>query len=322
MMASDRAPHRRPAQLAQSPTPVGHWSRAFRPVLMAYGPRPRRATYRRRSVNRETQALELQDYIRAARRRWWPLAAFALLGVLIRLLTAPKQGAAAPTNYRAVHSLLNSGDTYEASGEVGTVPFDQVAMFVRVGDVPKRAAATLGFTGSPLALASRGEGHQRGDNRPDRDRRHVDRPCRSRANRRHVRVGNHQVPRGTITAEALDFIPDATAVLVMSRLGRTSITAASRAAELIRYGGATNVAVGLSDAGVPPGSRYYYGSDGASSKVRRRWSRRRPAPQPQTPRAAARAAPNDPWAGLDSTSTTTPPDRGTQSGVDWPRQGR
>ena len=85
-------------------------------------------------------------------------------------------------------------------------------------------------------------------------------------------------PPLSVTAEALEFIPDASAVLVMSRLGRTSVNAAERAAELVRYGGASNVAVGLSDTGTQNTKRYrrygYYYYRGGGGSGRKGWPRR------------------------------------------------
>lgn len=104
-------------------------------------------------------------------------------------------------------------------------------------------------------------------------------------------------PPLSVTAEALEFIPDASAVLIMARLGRTSVSAAERAAELVRYGGASNVAVGLSDTGAHNSKRYrrygYYYYRGGE-KGRKGWPRRSTRTQPvQKPLA-------DVFAQLDS----------------------
>lgn len=64
----------------------------------------------------------------------------------------------------------------------------------------------------------------------------------------------------SLTAEALEFVPDATVGLLMARVGRTSVAQATRAAELMRFGDASQVAVVLTDAGRPSRRRYtYYG---------------------------------------------------------------
>ena len=77
---------------------------------------------------------------------------FALIGVLIGYATTPPAEANA-TNYIATHSLLYAGNPSDTGGANGTVPFSQVPIFVRIGEVPKRAATTLGYSGSPLTLA-------------------------------------------------------------------------------------------------------------------------------------------------------------------------
>jgi len=83
------------------------------------------------------------------------LVSFALIGVLIGYATTPPAGANATTNYIATHSLLSAGDPSDAGGAGGTVSFSQVPVFVRIGEVPKRAATALGYSGSPLTLAAR-----------------------------------------------------------------------------------------------------------------------------------------------------------------------
>ncbi|CAB5007490.1 MAG: AAA family ATPase [Actinobacteria bacterium] len=110
-------------------------------------------------------------------------------------------------------------------------------------------------------------------------------------------------PPLSVSAEALEFISDATAVLVMARLGHTSIAAASRAADLLRYGGASNTVIGLSDTGSQAGAKYYgyYGYYNEKSAAKRsRFSRGKAAiladhraVQEPEPRDEA----TDPWAG-------------------------
>jgi Mrp family chromosome partitioning ATPase len=52
-----------------------------------------------------------------------------------------------------------------------------------------------------------------------------------------------------VTTEALEFVPVAKVVVLVGRLGHTVTTAAERAGELIRFGGAEQIAVTLTDAG-------------------------------------------------------------------------
>ena len=98
--------------------------------------------------------MDLQNFIRVAQRRWWLLVSFALIGVLIGYATTPPAGANATTTYIATHSLLSAGDPSDAGGAGGTVSFSQVPVFVRIGEVPKRAATALGYSGSPVTLAA------------------------------------------------------------------------------------------------------------------------------------------------------------------------
>ena len=56
-------------------------------------------------------------------------------------------------------------------------------------------------------------------------------------------------PPLVVTTEALEFVPASKVVLLIGRIGRTATTAAERAGELARFGGAEQVAVALNDTG-------------------------------------------------------------------------
>ena len=56
-------------------------------------------------------------------------------------------------------------------------------------------------------------------------------------------------PPLAVTTEALEFVPVSKVVLLVGRIGRTPTTVAQRAGELIRFGGAEQVAVALTDTG-------------------------------------------------------------------------
>ncbi len=56
-------------------------------------------------------------------------------------------------------------------------------------------------------------------------------------------------PPLVVTTEALEFVPVAKVVVLVGRIGRTATTAAQRAGELARFGGAEQVAVALNDTG-------------------------------------------------------------------------
>ena len=85
-----------------------------------------------------------------------------------------------------------------------------------------------------------------------------------------------------VTTEALEFVPDAKVVVLIGRVGRTTAGAAQRAGELIRFGGAEQVAVALSDTGTSHLRRAsYYDYYSGNRTPRRR--RRRPESRPATP---------------------------------------
>ncbi len=56
-------------------------------------------------------------------------------------------------------------------------------------------------------------------------------------------------PPLAVTTEALEFVPVANVVVIVGRMGHTATAAAERAGELIRFGGAEQVAVALTDCG-------------------------------------------------------------------------
>jgi Mrp family chromosome partitioning ATPase len=78
-----------------------------------------------------------------------------------------------------------------------------------------------------------------------------------------------------VTTEALEFVPVAKVVVLVGRLGHTPTTSAERAGELVRFGGAEQVAITLTDTG--SGSTrhgnyydYYREQDESGSRRRRR----------------------------------------------------
>ena len=67
-------------------------------------------------------------------------------------------------------------------------------------------------------------------------------------------------PPLSVTAESLEFAPLATVSLLLARLDRSTVSAAGRAQELLRFGGASLVVLAITDAGQPSRRRYrYYG---------------------------------------------------------------
>lgn len=100
--------------------------------------------------------MEPFEYLRIARRRWWVIALAVLFSLVAVVLTTPAKPKPKPVqaftgsqSYRATHVLLQDG-----TDSKGTQSAKLVAFFVKVGEVPKRAAARLGYTGDPAALAA------------------------------------------------------------------------------------------------------------------------------------------------------------------------
>ena len=101
--------------------------------------------------------MEPIDYLRALLRRWPIIAIGAFLGALFAFVLTPSQSAettAVQSQYRATHTMLSTLQTFSATSEVGTVTFAQVPVFATTGEVPRLAAAQLGWSGPPAALAA------------------------------------------------------------------------------------------------------------------------------------------------------------------------
>jgi Mrp family chromosome partitioning ATPase len=100
-----------------------------------------------------------------------------------------------------------------------------------------------------------------------------------------------------VTTEALEFVPVAKVVVLVGRLGHTATTAAERAGELIRFGGAEQIAITLTDAGsgsIRKNNYYDYYRDQDESnnrKSRRSSSRKRSRRSSETEPQDAAATP-------------------------------
>jgi Mrp family chromosome partitioning ATPase len=103
---------------------------------------------------RRRTVLETNSILVALRRRWWVVVALALLGVAVGALPAPKSAVSATTNWTASHTLLLSTTSSTQTIYSDPVAFNQLQLFAVTGEVPKRAAAKLGFGGEPAALAA------------------------------------------------------------------------------------------------------------------------------------------------------------------------
>lgn len=95
--------------------------------------------------------MELADYVRIAQQRWRFLVACGVIGLVVAWLSAPS-GAGAGGQHAAQHILVRSA----GARSTGTArDLSTKALLVTNGEVPKRAARQLGWTGSPQQLARR-----------------------------------------------------------------------------------------------------------------------------------------------------------------------
>ena len=87
----------------------------------------------------------------AIRRRWWLIFLFAMVGATVGALPEPAKVEEQVRTFGATHTLLLNDDS-DNSGSV--ISPGQVTLFVGTGEVPKRAADAIGFTGNAASLAS------------------------------------------------------------------------------------------------------------------------------------------------------------------------
>lgn len=93
----------------------------------------------------------------ALRRHWAVIVGLALLGALVGALPNPSTTSDADdttTTWQAAHTLLISSTSAGQSILNDPVTFNQLQLFATVGEVPARAADTLGYDGPPAALAA------------------------------------------------------------------------------------------------------------------------------------------------------------------------
>ncbi|MER3453340.1 MAG: hypothetical protein C4321_10195, partial [Chloroflexota bacterium] len=96
--------------------------------------------------------MEFAEYLRIAQQRWRFIAICALAGLLAAWLTAPAS-AGRDDQFAAQHILVRSASAPRTVA--GGRDLSTKALLVTNGQVPKRAAAQLGWTGSPGQLARR-----------------------------------------------------------------------------------------------------------------------------------------------------------------------
>ena len=119
-------------------------------------------------------------------------------------------------------------------------------------------------------------------------------------------------PPLSVTAESLEFAPLATVSLLLARLDRSTVSAAGRAQELLRFGGASLVVLAITEAGQPSRRRYrYYGyySGSADESGKGRKSGKRAGKRTGGPLVPG-AEPNPPaWLPPQEVSGTATPGR-------------
>jgi len=95
--------------------------------------------------------MTLRDYLTIARRRWPIIVACALVAAAVTWFLTPAQtdeAEVAPSYTATATLLVGSG------GPPELVSIDRLALFIKTGEIPSRAAKVLGFDGDPALLAS------------------------------------------------------------------------------------------------------------------------------------------------------------------------
>jgi Mrp family chromosome partitioning ATPase len=90
----------------------------------------------------------------ALRRFWWAVVLFTVGGAIIGGLPAPQNAADSITRYTANHTILVSTTSQNGASFTDPQAFNQIQLFTTTGEVPSRAAAAIGYNGSPAQLAS------------------------------------------------------------------------------------------------------------------------------------------------------------------------
>lgn len=90
--------------------------------------------------------MTLGGYLTIFRQRWWVIALCTLLGAVVVFAVTPAEASDKPpvSSYTATATLLTS----DAQASLG-----RIALYITTGEVPRRAAESLGFTEDPAILA-------------------------------------------------------------------------------------------------------------------------------------------------------------------------
>lgn len=99
--------------------------------------------------------MDVVDYVRILRRRWKIVFAAALIGVVVGLVTLPPaprtvNTSSGPTTAAGLYSATTT--LLQTFNSDTTVPISTLPGLVKAGQVPQRAAKSLGYAGDPSAL--------------------------------------------------------------------------------------------------------------------------------------------------------------------------
>lgn len=132
--------------------------------------------------------MEPVEFLRLIRRRWAVVAAFVVVGLIAGWVTSPGGSSESQVESFTATATLAASSATAANKAAATseVPsLDAMAFMATTGEVPRRAAAKLGFDGPPALLASR-----------------VRADANDKLNTIAVRVSDVDGPRATDTANA------------------------------------------------------------------------------------------------------------------------
>lgn len=98
--------------------------------------------------------MDLLDYLRVLRRRWWIPVVCVAIGVVLVFRSTPAEPPPLVTTYRAAHTMLISSDPVSGGTAALPIGVNQFALFATTGEVPRRVAAAVDWEGPPAALAA------------------------------------------------------------------------------------------------------------------------------------------------------------------------
>lgn len=95
--------------------------------------------------------MTLGDYLKVFRQRWLVIAICTIIAAAVMYAVTPATPSARPAanSYTATATLLVGTGEGSSSAQMGRIP-----LYLTTGEIPRRAAAKLGYTGDPAVLAS------------------------------------------------------------------------------------------------------------------------------------------------------------------------